>query len=166
MRTGEGYSVEFKKSAVQKYLKRGDRKVEDILREVGISSPTLYQWRDEFANVDGMKKTSQRPQDKSAKDKFKAVLEFENLPEDKQGEFLRRRGIHIEHIQEWREQMEKSLTPSKDKKAGRSERAEDRRRIRELEKEIKRKDKALAETAALLVLKKKANLIWGTGEDE
>ena len=40
------------------------------------------------------------------------------------------------------------------------------KRIRQLEKEIKRKDKKLAETAALLVLKKKAQAIWGDGEDE
>ncbi len=74
--------------------------------------------------------------------------------------------MHIEYIQEWREQMEKSLTPTQNKNRERSERAEDQRKIKELEKEIKRKDKALAETAALLILKKKANLIWGTGEDE
>ena len=40
------------------------------------------------------------------------------------------------------------------------------RRIRELEKELRRKDKALAETAALLVLKKKANAIWGDEDDD
>jgi RNase P protein component len=40
------------------------------------------------------------------------------------------------------------------------------KRIRQLEREIVRKDKALAETAALLVLKKKAQAIWGDAEDE
>jgi transposase len=126
----------------------------------------LYQWKKEFANVLGMKKNQHRPQDKAAKDKFNAVIEFEKLPEDKRGEFLRRHGFHIEHIQEWREQMQSALLPIKDKKVAQTERAVDRRKIKELEIEIKRKDKALAETAALLVLKKKANLIWGTGEDE
>ncbi|MEO7041393.1 MAG: hypothetical protein ABI035_03950, partial [Gemmatimonadaceae bacterium] len=37
-------------------------------------------------------------------------------------------------------------------------------RIKELEREVRRKDKALAETAALLVLKKKVQEIWGTWE--
>ena len=40
------------------------------------------------------------------------------------------------------------------------------KRIKELERELRRKDKALAETAALLVLKKKAQAIWGDREDE
>jgi hypothetical protein len=35
-----------------------------------------------------------------------------------------------------------------------------------LERELRRKDKALAETAALLTLRKKAQAIWGDGEDE
>lgn len=63
--------------------------------------------------------------------------------------------------------MEASLEPSKKVSAeARSERAHDRQKIKELERELNRKDKALAETAALLILKKKADLIWGTGENE
>jgi len=46
-----------------------------------------------------------------------------------------------------------------------SRRNPDVKRIRSLEKELRRKDKALAETAALLVLKKKVQEIWGD-EDE
>ena len=160
------YSDDFKKSAVEKMLNRGGRQISAISEETGVARPTLYQWKKKFGNVLGMKKIQQRPQDKAAKDKFKAVIEYEKLPEDKRGEFLRRHGLHIEHIEEWREQMQRALIPCKDKKVERSERAVDRRKIKELETEIKRKDKALAETAALLVLKKKANLIWGIGEDE
>ena len=39
-------------------------------------------------------------------------------------------------------------------------------RIRQLERELHRKDKALAEVAALLALKKKVNEIWGDGDDD
>ena len=39
-------------------------------------------------------------------------------------------------------------------------------RIKELERELRRKDKALAETAALLVLKKKVQAIWGDEDDD
>lgn len=118
-----------------------------------------------FANVGGMKESSKRPQDRSPQEKLKAVMAFENLPEEKRGEFLRTKGLHIESIKGWYKQMEDALTPA-NKQAERLERAEDRRKIKELEKELLRKDKALAETTALLVLKKKANLIWGTEEDE
>jgi transposase len=159
------YSEEFKKSAVEKLLHRGSRPVAAIMEELGVPSPTLYQWRSDFASLGGMKKTSQRPQDRSPQEKLKAVIEFESLPEEKRGEFLRTQGLHVENIKAWRKQLEDALTPVS-KQAERLERAEDRRKIKELERELRRKDKALAETTALLVLKKKANLIWGTGEDE
>ncbi len=42
----------------------------------------------------------------------------------------------------------------------------DKKKIKELERDLQRKDRALAETTALLVLKKKADLIWGSGENE
>ena len=42
----------------------------------------------------------------------------------------------------------------------------DKKKIKELERDLSRKEKALAETTALLVLKKKADLIWGSGEEQ
>ncbi len=161
-----GYSEEFKKSAVEKLLNRGSRPVAAILEETGVSSPALYRWKTEFAYNGGMKKTSKRPQDRSAEEIFRAVIEFEKLSEDQRGEFLRKEGLHAEHIEGWRKQIKASLRPAKQSPSERSERAEDRRKIKELEKELRRKDKALAETTALLVLKKKAALIWGTEDDE
>lgn len=159
------YSEEFKKSAVEKLLQRGPRPVAAIVEELGVPSPTLYQWSRDFANLGGMKKTSLRPKDRSPQSKLKAVIKFEGLPEEKRGEFLRKEGLHVEHIKSWRKQLEEALTPV-NKQAARLERAADRRKIKGLERELRRKDAALAETTALLVLKKKANLIWGTGEDE
>ena len=63
-------------------------------------------------------------------------------------------------MQQWRKEMLNGLetaSPAK-KNKGKSPEA---KRIRELERELYRKEKALAETAALLVLKKKAQAIWG-----
>jgi len=160
------YSQEFKKSVVEKVMNRGSRPVAAILEETGVSSPALYRWKAEFANSGGMKKTSKRPQDRSAEEILKLVIEFEKLPEEKHGEFLRKEGLHSEHVEAWREQIKAALRPAKRTQAERSERAEDRRKINELEKELRRKDKALAEATALLILKKKADLIWGMGDDE
>jgi transposase len=159
------YSRQFKEAAVKKFLNRGTRQVLDVVEEIGISAPTLYAWRKELATGVDVGK-SKRPQDRSAEEKLKAVLMYESLSEEKRGEFLRKEGLHAENIEQWREQIKAALSPAKQTQAERSERAEDRRKIKELEKELRRKDKALAETTALLVLKKKASLIWGTGEDE
>jgi transposase-like protein len=158
------YAVEFKKAVVEKLLNRGARPVAAILEEAGISSPTLYKWKADFANIPGMKSKQHRPQDRSSREKLNSLIAFENLPLDLRGEFLRKQGLHEESLQAWRKQIEEALQPV-NKQAERSERAQDRRRIIELEKDMRRKDKALAETAALLILKKKADLIWGTRED-
>ena len=159
------HSVEFKKGAVQKYLSRGHRSVKEIIQEVGISSPTLYEWWDQFANVPGMKKPT-KPQSRSVDEKLKALTEFDALPIEKRGEYLRKHGLHEEHLIEWRQQIEEAFIPKKKSLRERQELAAEKNKVKQLEKEIRRKDKALAEVSALLVLKKKADLIWGSGEDE
>jgi len=159
------HSIEFKKSAVKKYLSRGNRSVNEVLQEIGIASPTIYQWRDQFANVSGMTKST-KPQTRSASEKLKALMEFDALPDEKRGEYLRKNGLHEEHLAEWRQQIEEAFTPKKRSLQERQELAVEKNKVKQLEKEIRRKDKALAEVSALLVLKKKADLIWGTTEED
>jgi len=115
-----------------------------------------------------MKKSDKRPQDRGPAEKLKAVIDYENLNPQEQGEFLRREGLHSDHIAEWKKCMQGAL---ESKAAGatpalRAEMSELKARNKELERDVRRKDRALAETTALLVLKKKADLIWGTGENE
>ncbi len=160
------YSPEFKKSAVEKLLSRGTRPVSAILEELGVPSPTLYQWKLDFAKDDGLKKSS-RPQDRSAEEKLKSLHEYMSAPVEQRGEILRRLGVHKEHVDAWQAQVLAALKHGAlGKHVERSERAEDRRTIKELKKDLHRKDRALAETTALLVLKKKADLIWGIEETE
>ena len=157
---------EFRRAAVEKFQSRGSRSVEEVARVLGVSSWSLYQWTKRYGNAEGMKK-NRRPGDRSAQEKLKAVIEYEGLSGDKQGEYLRREGLHSEHIGAWKKSMEAGLASMGGVDgATRSERALDKRKIKELEKELHRKDRALAETTALLVLKKKADLIWGSGENE
>lgn len=164
--SNQKYSEEFKKSAVEKLLRRGSRSVGSIIEELGVPSPTLYQWKLNFANVGGMKKSS-RPQDRSSVEKLKAVNEYEAALPEARGEILRRLGVHKEHVEAWASQVHLALRhEALGKHAERSARAEDRREIKELKKDLHRKDRALAETTALLVLKKKADLIWGIEETE
>ena len=165
MRRSHGYSTEFKKAAVEKLLTRGSRTVTDIVAEIGISSPTIYEWRDEFANISGMSKFT-KPHSRPASEKFRVLMEHDALPPDKRGEYLRKNGIHEEHLSEWRQQIEEAFTPKKKSFKERQELAAEKNKVKQLEKEIRRKDKALAEVSALLVLKKKAELLWGTSGEE
>ena len=96
-------------------------------------------------------------------DKFKAVLQTAAMSEAEVSEYCRSAGILPADLVLWRIACEKANTPAQ------LEPAKDIpsiQRIKELERELRRKDAALAETAALLELRKKANAIWGTGEDE
>ena len=103
--------------------------------------------------------SKKRPRNWPAMDKLQAVVAYDGLEESEQGQYLRSHGLYSVDIERWREEMLEALN-RKPKKRDPKE-----RRIRELESELRRKEKALAETAALLVLKKKAQEIWGDPED-
>ena len=107
---------------------------------------------------------SKRPNDWNAEDKLKVVMEASSLDDEQLGAFLRSKGLHQTHLDQWRSQMLNGLLNGPSKKKSR-EKTVDAKRIRALEKELNRKDKALAETAALLVLKKKVQEIWGDEDD-
>lgn len=164
------FAKSFREQAAQKYLSRGRGNQETlrITEEYGVTERTLRNWVDRCGMKPAMTPPNRRPQDWSAAEKFKAVFEFENLSEDKRGEYLRSNGLHSEHIETWKQSMKKGLEPSsaKGSATSKAEGSEDKRKIKELEREVARKDKVIVETTALLVLKKKADSIWGTGEDE
>jgi transposase-like protein len=82
------------------------------------------------------------------------VLDADGLTDQQLGELLRRRGVHREQLDAWRAQAEGFGEPTA------SRRSPAGARIRALEREVARKDKALAETAALLVLQKKLHLLF------
>ena len=104
------------------------------------------------------------PNEWSPEEKLKTVLEAAPLSNEQLGAFLRSKGLHETHLQQWRIQMLHGLGQSPKIKPTKKN-AADSKQIRQLEKELLRKDKALAETAALLVLKKKVQEIWGDEDD-
>jgi transposase-like protein len=161
------YSEERKEAVLAKMMPPHNRTVADLAREEGISSATLYNWRRD-AREQGrlLPKDSSEPEGWSARDKFNAVLETAALSESQLAEYCRKRGLYPEQIARWR-----SACEGANDRADAAEREHrevvkaEKARSRELERELKRKDAALAETAALLTLRKKAQAIWGDGED-
>ncbi|WP_419614852.1 hypothetical protein [Thiolapillus sp.] len=102
-----------------------------------------------------------------AADKFAAVVETAAMNEAALSAYCRERGLYVEQINEWRQACEQANDWDRSQnKQLKSIRKADEKHIKELERELKRKEKALAETAALLVLRKKAQAIWGDGEEE
>ncbi|MFP4432435.1 MAG: hypothetical protein ACLFPV_14385 [Spirochaetaceae bacterium] len=105
--------------------------------------------------------SKKRAENWPAEEKLKAVQEYDSLPdEEAQGRFLRERGLYSVDIQRWREEMLGALGRKRNRKDPKTQ------RIKELEGELRRKEKALGETAALLTLKKKAHDVWGANEDD
>lgn len=102
-----------------------------------------------------------RPKDWSPAEKLAAVKNSHGLGEEELGRFLREHGLHEEHLRDWQQQCEQGLAPAVSLQLERTLKKE----VRRLNKELDRKDRALAETAALLVLSKKARALWG-GEGE
>ncbi len=109
---------------------------------------------------DEQKDAPKRLEDWTPQEKLAAVVEAAGVSGADLGAWLRRRGLTEEHLRLWREAALTGFTtpPSR---AGRG----DRKRVKELERELRRKDKALAETAALLVLQGKMEALWAA-EDE
>jgi transposase len=159
------HSEEFKKAAVQKFLNRGNRSADEIIKETGIHPSTIYKWCSQFANVKDMKKST-KPKNRSVAEKLKALTEYQVLPLENRGEYLRKNGLYEENIIEWQKIIEEAFTPVKKTAKERFDQMADQRKIKSLEKELHRKEKALAEAAALIILKKKADLIWGLAEEE
>jgi len=107
-----------------------------------------------------------RPQDWSLEEKLQAVLEASALSDKELGAFLRRRGLHEGTLKQWRDLVNNALGMPQPKTKKSHELKEAEKQVRKLERELKRKNAALAETAALLVLKKKAEAIWGDEDDD
>jgi transposase len=105
--------------------------------------------------------TQRRPEDRSAEEKMRLVVEAGALSDDELGAFLRRHGVHAADLQRWREAMLSSLSAGT-RRVARGE----AKRVKQLERELRRKDKALAETATLLVLQKKVQTLLGDEGDD
>jgi len=159
------YSTRFKE-AILKKLSQSDLSVSQFARQEGINLSTLYSWQKQFKTT-GFSVLKVIPTDKwSAEEKFAIVLETATLSEVEINECCRIKGLYPEQIKAWKQACiaANSTDVSKQKKTTPESKA-DKKRIKQLEKELNRKEKALAETAALLVLRKKFNAYCGEDED-
>ena len=161
------YSPELKESLIQRMLPPDNEPISKIAKEEGISEQTLRSWRDkarkEGTAAPGKNGTSE---DWSTQDKFLIVVETASMNETELADYARKKGLYVEQIKAWRDAcMNANGGVAKEAARLNRELKESEKERKRLEKELLRKDKALAETAALLVLRKKAAAIWGEPED-
>ncbi len=172
------FTHSFKIQAVEKALNR-DRAVSlKILSDnLGVGYSTLQKWIRQSKNPDfethketelksaHLMSKEKRPQDWNQEEKLNMVISCAALSEEEISQLCRQQGLYPHHINQWKSDFltmntqSNSAKPQGQMKALRTEN-------KALKRELQRKDKALAETAALLVLQKKVHEIWGNGEDD
>jgi transposase-like protein len=168
------FTQSFKVQAVEKVLCRAEGvRIEDIADTLGVGFSTLQKWI-RLTKNQGLETTptdelmtmtkEKRPQDWNLEERLSMVIACGSLDEKAISELCREKGIFPHHVAQWKIDFSEGNTSKvNEKKQGDSKAL--KHEIKSLKKQLNRKDKALAETAALLVLQKKVHEIWGS-EDE
>ena len=165
---GRYYSEGLKSSLIQKMLPPSSYPVSRLSKETGITRSTLYTWRKQkLSEGVSLPESSVSSEKWSSEEKFEVVLETSALNEAEMSKYCRKRGIYPSQVHDWKSAcLQANNSKTKHDTGLSTERKKDQKRIKALEKELNRKEKALAETAALLVLAKKARAIWGEPEGD
>ncbi len=165
------YTETFKIEAVKKALSHNNgTSITEVAKNLALPTSTLYGWvqvmkgKDKATPLTSEGTPEKKPCQWTTKEKFDAILETAHLSEEAVSEYCRKKGIFPHHLQAWKKEFREGA----EKKAA-IENAGQIKALKEenkqLSKELRRKDKALAEAAALLVLKKKVNEYWDLKED-
>lgn len=153
------YSSEIKEAMVAKLCSPGGPTLERLSEETGISRASLYNWRRAGRGGKSLSKKNRRAKDWSPQERLEAVFEASSLNESDLGEFLRKRGLHSTDIESWKQEAldDASQKKSRGRPKKDPELAATQLELKRVKKDLNRKDKALAEQAALLILQKKLN---------
>ena len=154
------YGQAFKDRAVARLLPPESAATDVVAREVGIGADTLERWREE-----GRSRPA-RGRAWTAAGRLEAVVTTAAMNEADKSAWCRTHGVYPEDLAKWRASATTALASPEEMRASPQATRQDRKRIKDLERELLRKDRALAETAALLVLSKKVQAIFSKGEDE
>ena len=162
------YTQELKDAVLVRMMPPNNESVKSISKDTGVSEQSLYKWRKK-ARIDGNATpgNGQPSELWSSEDKFLIVLETYAMNETDLAEYCRKKGLYKEQIDAWRSVCLNANTGELNQTKRLSQELKDeKRRMSVIEKDLRIKEKALAEAAALLLLRKKARAIWGDHEDE
>lgn len=161
------YSEEFKHAVVTRVMPPNNESVAKVAHEIGVGVSTLHKWKQQ-AKVHGIPVSpdTKRADRWSTQEKFQTVVETASLSEVELAEYCRSKGLYVEQVHAWRDAcIQANGGVAQEASRLQREVREKEREIKHLQKDLRHKEAALAETAALLVLRKKADAIWGDRED-
>lgn len=162
------YTRRVKEAAIRMIMPPENKPLTRIGETLGIPLGTLKKWQQELrASGHAAPANDDRADQWSSKDKFLIVVETVNLNEAELSEYCRQKGLYPEQVKQWQEVCIRANgeIPGQIAEMMQQDKAM-QRELRQVKKELQRKESALAETAALLVLRKKAEAIWGTPDEE
>ncbi|PJC02658.1 MAG: IS3 family transposase, partial [Gallionellales bacterium CG_4_9_14_0_8_um_filter_59_50] len=143
------YGEAFRNRVVARLLPPESANVGAVAKEIGVSVQTLERWREDAQTRPA------RGRAWSAGARLETIITTAALDEAGKSAWCREHGIYPAELDKWRLSATTALTEPEEARASPQSTRQDKKRIKELERELLRKDRALAETAALLVLSKK-----------
>lgn len=159
-----GYSIQIKEAVLQKVLS-GSKPHHEISQDFGVGRSTIGKWLRQYkkdGNIN-LKSKAKRPKDWTSEQRISALIETGSMTSEDCVVWCRKKGIFPHHLEQWRKDAICGMSNIADKQQVEKEK-QYKKEISFLKRDLSRKEKALAETAALLVLKKKAQAIWGEPE--
>lgn len=163
----------FKIQAVEKALSRpSEVSVRDIAKSLEVGYSTLNRWLTESRSpcfeppgpVEMSMNNEKRPQDWSLEERLSMVIACAAVEGEALNQLCRERGVYPHHVVQWKQDFVSGGTGQAASKAASNARALTAEN-KSLKSELRRKEKALAEAAALLILQKKVANHWGCDED-
>ena len=157
MRTRRQYNESFRQQALEKVYTRGNRSVQSVAEDLDMSKGTLRNWMkaDKNDSLARSGQRSRRPKDWSLAERLQLLKESHGLDEEALNAFCREQGVFRHHLEQWQAAFVAG---------GAADTREELRALKDtnkaLTRELNRKEKALAEAAALLVLQKKYQALW------
>ena len=144
-------------------------RVAQIFQALGIHQVTLYNWRKLWRLQGDVVPASEKDPDSwSAADKFTVVLESAGFNATELSSYCRERGLFAEQVDRWRQTAQDAnavLTMAEQRDLEKRQQ-QDQKEIKALKQDLRRKEKALAEAAALLIAAKKIQAFWGEDGDD
>lgn len=159
------YSAQFRNTVLKKLLPPESRSALSVAREYNLSVTTIYGWkakmRDGTLQIDD---GVQANRSRQLTEKLSLLLESRSVADEAMGEWLRGNGLHSQHLTVWEQEVRDAVTKSE--KEAREELKAARKKIREQERELTRKEKALAEAAIIITAQKKISQIFQDPRDD
>lgn len=159
------YPSAFKEQALVKLYARGDKSIRAVSNEINLNYYTAKGWmRDATKHKQTQGLTSnapeKRPQDWTRSEQLFALQATYGLPEAELNAWCRSHGLFAHHLKTWQAQFCSEPVITANNTSQTRELKGLQTDIDKLKREMARKDKALAEAAALLILQKKFSALW------